>query len=102
MCALFIILVSLFLISIVFFYGQLWRPTVVIVENIPGISEKVHITGKFQETQFDKCVTTSKVRASSVKSICCANQLTGFCVRAILALNGLIQFIMEQTGHNSC
>ena len=51
--------------------------------NLPGISEKVQITARFQKTEFDK-YATSRVSAFSLTSIC------------------LIQFIMDQNCHSRC
>ena len=50
--------------------------------RLPGISEKVHITGKSQKNEFDR-YATSAVRTFSIKSIY------------------LIKFIMDQNCHNS-
>ena len=51
--------------------------------SLPEISEKVHITAKFQRTKFDKNAK-SGVNAFSITSIY------------------LIQVIMEQNYHNNC
>ena len=51
--------------------------------SLPGISEKVHITAKFQKTEFDKYATRG-VGAFSMTSIY------------------VIQFITTQNCHNSC
>ena len=51
--------------------------------SLQGIFEKVHITVKFQKTEFDENAT-SGVSAFSIISIY------------------LIQFIMDQNWHNSC
>ena len=50
--------------------------------SIPKISEKAHITAKFQKTEFDKYATSA----------------VAFSITTIY----LIQFIMDQNCNNSC